>query len=78
MCVCAYVLFRSFERSKCFAPKTRRRRDRLPDGEIWLDMDLSQPLAKAPPGVDLSFLSGESPPLYVRCARFGGNRGGVV
>ena len=46
--------------------KTRRRKDRFPDGEIWLDMDLSQPLANAPPGFDLSFLSGEPQPLYVR------------
>ncbi|CAM9358686.1 unnamed protein product [Scytosiphon promiscuus] len=44
----------------------RRRMNRLPEGEIWLDLDLSRPLSKTPPGVDLSFLSGEPQPLYVR------------
>ncbi|CAM9481898.1 unnamed protein product, partial [Hapterophycus canaliculatus] len=44
----------------------RRRMDRLPEGEIWLDIDLSRPLSKTPPGVDLSFLSGEPQPLYLR------------
>ncbi|CAB1112927.1 unnamed protein product [Ectocarpus sp. CCAP 1310/34] len=44
----------------------RRRRTRFPEGEIWLDMDLSRPLSKTPPGVDLSFVSGEPQPLYFR------------
>ncbi|CAN0260308.1 unnamed protein product, partial [Ectocarpus fasciculatus] len=44
----------------------RRRRNRFPEGEIWLDMDLSRPLSKTPPGVDLSFVSGEPQPLYFR------------
>lgn len=58
--------------------KTRRRKKRLPEGDIWLDMDLSQPLSNAPPGVDLSFLSGEPQPLYVRFVGHVSTHGHVV
>eukprot|EP00903_Cladosiphon_okamuranus_P015752 g14538.t1 len=44
----------------------RRSKKRFPEGEIWLDIDLSQPLANSPPGIDLSFLSNEPQPLYFR------------
>eukprot|EP00904_Undaria_pinnatifida_P002385 jgi/Undpi1/12147/HiC_scaffold_5.g01823.m1 len=47
--------------------KARRKTRRpLPEGDIWLDLDLSRPLSKSEIPFDISFLSGERKNLTVR------------
>ncbi|CAM9556081.1 unnamed protein product [Ascophyllum nodosum] len=46
----------------------RKRSPSLPDGDIWLDMDLSRPPLNAKPRMDLSFFTGEPSGIYFKDA----------